>query len=127
MSSDEERPEWETDASDSDGKSLLQKALFTGLSAVMLTEEGIRNALGDLRVPKETIGNLMQQTERSRKEIFQTVSGELKGFLRNVDTAKALRKALIGLKLEVKADIRFVDDGKVESDVKTKVKDIVEE
>jgi hypothetical protein len=106
-----------------DPKGLLHRALLTGVSAVMLTEEGIRNALGELRVPKETIGNLAQQAERSRREIFQALSGDVKGFLKSFDAAGTLRKALTGLRLEVRADVKFIDDNDVETKVTTKIRD----
>lgn len=104
----------------------LQKALLTGVSAVLMTEEGIRNALSDMRLPKEAIGYVVQQTERSRKDLFQAVSKEVKGFLDSVDMAGALRKALTGLKVEVRAELRFSEDGdgkpgRVQSTVKTTV------
>lgn len=87
----------------------IRKALVTGLSAVFMTEEGIRSALSDLRLPKEAIGFLVSQTNNSRREVFRIVSDELKTFLRNVDVTGAVRKALSGMKLEMKAEIRFVD------------------
>ena len=31
----------------------IRKALLTGVSAVLMTEEGIRNVLGDMRLPKD--------------------------------------------------------------------------
>ncbi len=89
----------------------LRKALVTGLSAVVMTEEGIRNVLGDIRLPKEALSHLVQQTNNSRREVFRILSEELKTFLRNADVAGALRNALAGMKLEVNAEIRFVQDG----------------
>jgi hypothetical protein len=64
-----------------------------------------------MRLPKDAIGYLVQQTNNSRREVLRIVSQELKGFLRNADITGALRKALAGMKLEVKAEIRFVEDG----------------
>jgi hypothetical protein len=99
----------------------LHKALVTGVSAVLMTEEGIRNALGDLRLPKEAIGYVIAQTEKSRKDLFQAVTTEIKRYLENVDVSTTLRKALTGLHVEVKADIRFIDDNAVETHTETKV------
>ena len=108
---------------ETDGKGLLpktlQKALLSGVSAVLMTEEGIRNALGDMRMPKEAIGYLVQQTERSRKDLFQAVSSEVKGFLGDVDLPGAVRKALIGMKVEVRANIRFIDEATSETSIET--------
>lgn len=97
----------------------LRKLLVTGISAVFMTEEGIRSALSDLRLPKEVIAYLVQQTDRSRRELFRGISSELKGFLNRIDLPGELRKALTGLKVEVNAEIRFLQDDEVETRVET--------
>ncbi len=106
------------------GKGLLpesiKKALVTGISAAFMTEEAIRGALADMRLPKEAISYLVQQTNNSRKELFRVISEELKNFLKSADLAGEVKKALSGMKLEVKAEIRFVDEGKSKLGVRVK-------
>jgi len=97
----------------------LRKALVTGLSAVLVTEEGIRSALSDLRLPKDAMAYLVQQTDRTRKELFRVVSEEVKGFLRSKDLHAELRKMLAGLKLEVTAQVRFIDESHTETSLAT--------
>jgi hypothetical protein len=87
----------------------LRRAFVSGVSALFMTEEGIRSALSDMRLPKEALTYLAQQTDRTRKELFRAVSEEVKGFLKGVDLSGALRKALLGLKVQIKAEVRFVD------------------
>lgn len=104
----------------------IKKALVSGLSAVAMTEEGIRSALSDMRLPKEAISYVVQQTEKSRRELFQTISHEIKGFLRGIDFPGELRKALTGMKLEVRADVRFVQDGATQTEVHSRVRSVDE-
>ncbi len=115
----------ETTGTEQSGRGLLpdsiKKALVSGLSALFMTEEGIRSALGDMRLPKEAMAFLLQQTERTRKEIFRAVSEELKSFLSTMDLATAVRKALVGMKLEVTAQVRFVDEQRTETSIRSKV------
>ena len=99
----------------------LRKVITTGLSAVFMTEEGIRNMLGDLRLPKEAIAYLVQQTDKSRRELFRIVAAELKDFLKSADVPGELRRAMNGLKVEVKAEIRFVDEGDAKTSVTARV------
>lgn len=87
----------------------IRKALLGGISAVMMTEEGIRSALGDMRLPKEALSYLAQQTDKTRRELFRSVSDEVKGFLKGIDLTGELRKALTGLKVSVKAEVTFTD------------------
>jgi hypothetical protein len=88
----------------------IRKAVVGGLSAVLMTEEGIRNAVSDMRLPKDAIAFLAQQTERTRRELYRMVSDEVKGFLGTIDIGGAMRKALSGMRVEVKAELRFVDE-----------------
>ena len=88
----------------------LRKALATGVSALFMTEEGIRSALSEMRLPKEAMSYLIQQAASSRRDLVRFVSEEVRGVLQGIDLRRELRKALVGLKLEVKAEIRIVED-----------------
>lgn len=88
----------------------LRRALVSGLSTVLMTEEGIRQAVSEVRLPKDAIGYITQQAERSRKELMRIVSEEVKGFLHDTDMAGLLRKSLSGMKVEVRAELKFHDE-----------------
>lgn len=102
----------------------LRKAVTLGLSAVFMTEEGIRNALGDLRLPKEAIGYIVEQTDKARRDVHRVVEDQLKGFLERIDVRRELRKALVGMRMEIEAKVRFVEDadGEVKPEAKVEVK-----
>jgi hypothetical protein len=106
---DRDFPDDEQDASRARLPDSIRRALLSGISAVMMTEEGIRSALGDMRLPKEALSYLAQQTDRTRRELFRAVSDEVKGFLKSTDLTGELRKALTGLKVNVKAEVTFTD------------------
>jgi hypothetical protein len=101
----------------------LRKAVLSGMTALFMTEEGIRSALSDLRLPKDALAYLSQQTERTRKELFRAVSQEIKTFLLGMDLAGALRKALIGTKVEIRAELKFSDAGVAVTRMETHVVD----
>ena len=101
----------------------IRKVLVTGVSALFMTEEGIRNMLSDMRLPKDAMGYLVQQTERTRRELFRVVSDEIKGVLKKTDLTRELRRAMQGMKVQVRAEIRFVDEKeRPEVSVKGRVK-----
>lgn len=85
----------------------VRKLFVSGISTVFMTEDGIRNAVGDLRLPKEAIQFLLNQTDNGRREVMRLLSEELKDFLRELDLTSELRKALVGLTLEVSASIKI--------------------
>jgi len=88
----------------------IRKLLVSGISTVFMTEEGIRNVVGDLRLPKEAIQFLLTQTDNGRREVVRIVSEELKDFLRGMDLTGELRSALVGLTLEVNASVKIKDE-----------------
>ena len=85
----------------------IRKALLYGANAVFTSEEGLRNMVTDLKLPKEAVSFLLTQTDKGRREILDSVSGEVKRFLENIDIAGVFRKSLSGLTLEVKSEIKF--------------------
>jgi hypothetical protein len=88
----------------------FRKAVVSGISALFVAEEGIRNMASDMRTPKDAMGYVVQQTDKTRRELFRIVSHEVKGFLRNADLTGELRRALIGLKVQVRAEVKFSED-----------------
>ena len=88
----------------------IRRALVSGLSALFMSEEGIRNMLSDMRLPKDAMAYLVQQTERTRRELFRVISAELSNFLKNADLTQEMRKAFNGMKVQVRAEVRFIDD-----------------
>jgi hypothetical protein len=110
-----------TDATRSGISDAVKRAVSTAIGAVLLTEEGIRHAVSDMKLPKEAVSYVVQQTEKSRREVIRLITDEVKTFLGRLDVAGEVRKALRGLKVEVTASVRFTDDGiKIE---KTKPKE----
>lgn len=85
----------------------LKKALAAGVGAVFLTEEGIRHMVSDMKLPKEALSYLLQQTDRTRKDIFEAVSKEVKKYLRSKELEKLLSQMLEHFTIEVKAEIKF--------------------
>lgn len=117
---EEEEYEYEDDEEGGPGRIVtesIRKALLSGLSAVLMTEEGIRQVVGDMRLPKDAIGYLSQQAERSRREAMRIVGEEVKHFLHNTDMAGLLRKSLSGMKVEVRAELKFNEDLDVDAKI----------
>lgn len=116
----------ENDDEEEGGKGLsesIRRAVASGVSALFMTEEGIRNALSDMRLPKEALAYVVQQTDKTRRELFRAVTDEIKGFLKGIDLNREVRKALLGLKMQVNAEVRFVENGPPQVDVHTKIVD----
>src|SRR4051812_50032902 len=57
---------------------IVRRAVLTGVGALFMTEEGIRNLVGDMKMPKEALAFLMSQAERTRSEVARVVTQEVR-------------------------------------------------
>lgn len=86
----------------------VRKVAVAGLGAVFLGEEGLRSLAGQLKLPKEALGFVMGQAEKTKDEIARVISEELRRFLQSEKLRDEALKLLAGMTVEVKAQIRLV-------------------
>ena len=55
----------------------------------------------------DSLDYVLQQGDKSRKEVLRIVAHEMGDFLRNVDLSSEVVKVLTGIQVEVNASIRF--------------------
>jgi hypothetical protein len=89
---------------------MVRRALMAGVGAVFLTEEGIRKTVSELKLPKEALGYLAQQADKTRTEANRIVRKELRRFLNSDAFKQQIAQALSGLTLEIKAEVRLRPD-----------------
>lgn len=86
----------------------VRKVAVAGLGALFMTEEGLRSLAGQLKVPKEMLGYILGQAEKTKDEVGRVVSEELRRFLQSEKLRDELLKLVSGMTIEVKAQIRLV-------------------
>ncbi len=86
----------------------VRKVAVAGLGALFMTEEGIRSLAGQLKLPKEVLGYILSQAEKTKDEVGRVVSEELRRFLQSEKLRDELLKLVSGMTMEVKAQIRLV-------------------
>ena len=86
----------------------VRKVAVAGLGALFMTEEGIRSLAGQLKLPKEVLGYILGQAEKTKDEVGRVVSEELRRFLQSEKLRDELLKLLSGATIEVKAQIRLI-------------------
>jgi len=89
---------------------LMRKVAFAGLGALFMTEEGIRSLAGQLKLPKEALGFVLSQAERTKDEVGRVISDEVRRFLRSDKLREDFLRLLSGMKVEVTAHVRLVPD-----------------
>ena len=90
---------------------LLKRAVLTGVGALFMTEEGIRNAVGELKLPKDMLSFLLAQADRTRGDVARVVTQEVRRFLESDTLQKQVWKILTGITLEVNATIQLKPSG----------------
>jgi hypothetical protein len=90
---------------------MLRKAVVAGLGAVFMTEEGIRALVKDLKLPKDMLGYLVGQAERSKTELFRIVSEEMRHFFESPALRREIIRLFSDVTVEIKAEIRLRPDG----------------
>src|SRR5687767_12230520 len=93
----------------------VRKVAVAGLGAIFMTEEGIRNLAGQLKLPKEVLGYILGQAEKTKDEVGRVVSEELRRFLQSEKLRDELLKLVSGMTIEVKAQIRLVPQEREEA------------
>jgi hypothetical protein len=90
---------------------IVRRAVLTGVGALFMTEEGIRNLVGDMKLPKDALGFLLSQAEKTRTEVARVVTQEVRRFLESETLRREIWKVLTGVTLEVNASIQLKPGG----------------
>lgn len=91
---------------------LMRKFAFAGLGALFMTEEGIRSLAGQLKLPKELLGFLVSQAEKTKDDIGRIVTDEVRRFLQSEKLREEFLKLLTGMTIEIEAKVRLTPNDK---------------
>src|SRR4051812_21116199 len=86
----------------------VRKVAVAGMGALFMTEEGIRNLAGQLKLPKEVLGFILSQAEKTKDEVGRVLTEELRRFLQSEKLREEFVKLMSGMTLDVRAQIRLV-------------------
>ncbi len=99
---------------------IVRRAVLTGVGALFMTEEGIRNLVGEMKLPKDALAFLLSQADKTRSEVARVVTQEVRRFLESETLRREIWKVLTGVTLEVNATIQLKPSG--EPGIRAKVK-----
>ncbi len=86
---------------------LVKRAAVVGLGALFMTEEGIRSLAGQLKLPKEVLGFIVSQAEKTKDDIGRIVADEVRRFLQSDKLRQEFLKLLSGMTIEIDAKVRL--------------------
>lgn len=106
---------------DKDNKNItdiFKKVVNTGISAAFMTEDAVKNIIGDLPLPKEIVNGLLSNAKNTKDEFISSVKSELKGYLNKIDISKEIDRIAENYDFEVNAKIKLVPKNKKTKAVK---------
>ena len=86
---------------------ILKKVMNTGFTAAFMTEDAIKNMVGDLPIPKELMHGLINNAKNTRDDFINSVKTELKERLERIDVSKEIDRIIENYDMEVSAKIKL--------------------
>lgn len=86
----------------------VRRTALAGLSAVFMSEEGVRRLASQLKLPKEALGFLLAQADKTKDELGRIIAEEVRKVLQSERLRDELQSLLAGMTIEVKAEIRLL-------------------
>lgn len=88
----------------------VRRMAWAGMGAVFMGEEGVRKLAGQLKLPKEALGFMLSQADKTKDEIGRIVSEEVRKLLQSDRLRDELLKMVAGMTIEVRAEVKLVPD-----------------
>lgn len=101
---------------------IVRRAVVAGVGALFMTEEGIRNLVSEVKLPREAMGYLLEQAQKTRSELARVVTEEVRRFLESEKLSREVWKILSKLSLEIRAEVRLKPSDDAMPNIKTRVK-----
>ncbi|HSN89959.1 MAG TPA: hypothetical protein VLS93_01925 [Anaeromyxobacteraceae bacterium] len=89
----------------------VRKAIVAGVTAVFMTEEGARRLAREWKLPKELMGFIGGQASAAKEELLRIFTDEVRRFLESEAVRREFWKALSGMTVEIRAEVRLRPDG----------------
>ena len=98
---------------------MARRALMSGIGAVFMSEENLRQQLSEMKLGKDAVGYVVGQADKTKREIIDVVARETRAFLSRLEVEKMVGRMLMGTTIEVQTRIRILPnkDGGVGVDV----------
>jgi hypothetical protein len=93
------------------GKSIgdmARRALMSGIGAVFMSEETLRQQLSEMKLGKDAVGYVVGQADKTKREIIDVVARETRAFLSRLEVEKMVGRMLMGTTIEVQTRIRIL-------------------
>ncbi len=87
---------------------LTKRILSAGVGAYFLTEDAVRRAVGEAKLPSDVADRLVTGAKRRKDDMLGFVKRELAGVIQNIDVQGEVRRFLSAHKVKISAEIEFI-------------------
>ena len=87
---------------------LAKRALTTGIGAVFMSEETLRHQLSDMKLPKEAMGYVVSQADKTKRELIEVIARETRAFFSRLEVEDMIGRALTGTTIEITTRVRIL-------------------
>lgn len=102
---------------------IVKRIVEAGYDKLSEGSPNVRSLVSELKLPKEALQPFLAQLEEFKSSVSGAVAGELRNFLQKTTLGEELVRALTGLTLQVKTEVRFVpNDRKAKPTVRSECK-----
>lgn len=88
---------------------IAKKLVAVGVGAAFLTEESIRSALGEVKLPKEMLNSLLQNATKTKELVADQVTKEIVKIISKIDIVKEASRFVEEHKFKIEIDITKKD------------------
>ena len=85
----------------------MKKVVLTGVGTIFLTEETIRNYLGEVKLPKEMFQGFIENAAKTKQEFLAAFAKEAAQVLSHINIADEAKKFFEGHKIKVTIQVDF--------------------
>lgn len=87
---------------------VVKRGIVSGIGSLVMGEDGQRGGISDLKLPKEVVAHLVNQIERTKREVTLALARELRSFLNDVDVIGVLQRVLEGMTIDLHTQVKFL-------------------
>ena len=87
---------------------LAKRALTTGIGAVFMSEETLRSQLSEVKLPKEAMGYVVSQADKTKRELIDVIARETRAFFSRLEVEDMIARALTGTTIEITTRVRIL-------------------
>lgn len=86
---------------------VLKKVASIGAGAAFMTEDAVKNILGDLPIPKDILAGLVQNAKGAKEDFSESLREEFRKYLSKLNINQVVDYVAENYDMEVKASFSF--------------------